>query len=70
MAAEIVAVASVLTVVVEATSVAVVAFGVAVEATLAVVSAAVVVAEPQGCYSSAVAAEGEIGECQEAESDM
>lgn len=70
MAAEIVAVASVLTVVVEATSVAVVAFGVAVEATLAVVSAAVVVAEPQGCYSSVVAVEGEIGECQEAESDM
>ena len=70
MAAEIVAVASVLTVVVEATSVAVVAFGVAVEATLAVVSAAVEVAEPQGCYSSAVAVEGEIGECQEAESDM
>ena len=69
MVAEIVAVASVLTVVVEATSVAVVAFGVAVEATLAVVSAAVVVAEPQGCYSS-VAVEGEIGECQEAESDM
>ena len=71
MAAEIVAVASELTVVVVATTAPAVAFEVAAEVELAVASAAVAVTEPQGCYNSAVAAvEGEIGECQEAESDM
>ena len=71
MAAEIVAVASELTVVVVATTAPAVAFEVAAEVALAVASAAVAVTEPQGCYNSAVAAvEGEIGECQEAESDM
>ena len=71
MAAEIVAVASELTVVVVATTAPAVEFEVAAEVELAVASAAVAVTEPQGCYNSAVAAvEGEIGECQEAESDM
>ena len=56
MAAEIVAAASELAVVVVATTAPAVAFEVAAEVVLAVVSAAVAVTEPQGCYNSAVAA--------------
>ena len=70
MAAEIVAVASVLTVVAGSTSVDADAFEVVAEAALAVAFAVVAATEPRGCSFAVAAVEEETGDCLEAESDM
>ena len=71
MVAEIVAVASVLTVVAGSTSVDADAFEVAAaEAALAVAFAVVAATEPRGYSFAVAAAEEETGDCLEAEADM